>query len=231
MSNAESWNRAAERYLSEQPATGEVVMYGRALPNEKELRLLGTSDLLGKRVLELGCRTGNNAVALAQVAAHVIAIDVSRELVAAARRMADAAEVRVEWRVGDLADLAFLRADSVDLALCAMALTETDDLARVLRQVHRVLKNGAPFVFSLEHPMALALIDGPGKRSYLDRSAMTVQRYGQPFTLHPRSVAEVFTQLSRSGYRVDTIAEPAPVDKPDAAIPAGLVVRARKEGV
>jgi ubiquinone/menaquinone biosynthesis C-methylase UbiE len=231
MSNAESWNRAAERYQSEQPATGETIAYGRALPTDAELRLLGTSELKGKRVLELGCRTGNNAIALARLAAHVIAIDVSRDLVAAGRRAADAAEVRVEWRVGDLADLAFLRADSIDLAVCAMALTETDDLGRVLRQVHRVLKNGAPFVFSLEHPMALALVDGTGTRSYLDRSPMTVQRYGQPFTLYPRSVAEVFTSLTRTGYRVDVIAEPPPASKPDAPIPAGIIFRARKEGV
>ena len=51
--------------------------------------------------------------------------------------------------------LAFLRADSMDLAFSAFAIAEVDDIARVFRQVQRVLKPNAPFVFSFEHPMAL----------------------------------------------------------------------------
>ena len=53
-------------------------------------------------------------------------------------------EVRVELRQGDVADLAFLRADSIDVAFSAYAFDDVEDLARVFRQVHRVLKVGGP---------------------------------------------------------------------------------------
>ena len=66
-------------------------------------------------------------------------------------------EVRVEWHASDVADLAFLRADSIDLALAAGLLAEVDDVDRLFRQVHRVLRAGGAFVFSYDHPMALAV--------------------------------------------------------------------------
>src|SRR5204862_283944 len=65
--------------------------------------------------------------------------------------------VRVEWHEGDAADLAFLRADSIDLAFATGLLGEVDDVDRLLRQVQRVLRPGPPFVFSFDHPIALAL--------------------------------------------------------------------------
>ena len=42
-----------------------------------------------------------------------------------------------------------------------MALASVDDLARVFRQVHRVLKPEAPLVCSVPHP-AFAMIDPAG---------------------------------------------------------------------
>ena len=95
---------------------------------------------------------------MARQGAHVIAIDVSSAQLALGRKLADASEVRVEWHQGDAADLAFLRADSIDLALGDRRVVhEIEDLDRLFRQVHRVLRAGAPFVFSHDHPMRLAV--------------------------------------------------------------------------
>ena len=59
------------------PATrGSVVIYGAELPTEADLQLLGTVE--GTRILDLGCGTGRNAVALAQQGAKVLAVDPSR---------------------------------------------------------------------------------------------------------------------------------------------------------
>ena len=153
MTNSQAWDRVADKYGD--PAEAEVVQYGVDLPTEAELRLCG--DMTNKRVLDLGSGRGANAVTFARQAAHVIAIDSAASALAAGRRLADLHEVRVEWHEGDVADLAFLRADSVDLAFAAGVLTEVEDVDRLLRQVHRVLRAGAPFVFSYDHPMALAV--------------------------------------------------------------------------
>ncbi len=138
--------------------------------------------------------------------------------------------MKVEWRTGDLADLAFLRAESIDVAFSAYSVAEVDDAARLFRQVQRVLKPNGPFVFSYEHPMALCLgASGAIERSYFDPGPIDVERHGERVLVHARGVGDVFTELGRAGFRVDTILEPRP-DSPGARVPSTIVWRARKEG-
>ncbi len=217
--------------------------YGRDLPNESELRLCG--DVAAKRVLDLGCGRGENAVAFARQGAHVIALDRSPAQLALARKAADAAEVRVEWHESDVADLAFLRADSIDLAFAATTLGEVDDIDRVFRQVHRVLRPGSAFVFSIEHPASLAVGrdgEGPGtlplgalevRRSYFDAAPTTVGYGDEQVTVFPRTIADVFAALHRAGYRIDVLLEPErrQSSDPGPQIPPYVIWRARKEGV
>ena len=84
----------------------------------------------------------------------------------------------------DAADLAFLRADSIDVALAAGLLGEVEDIDRLFRQVHRVLRPGAPFVFSYEHPIALAIAVTPRAWRAPARPAR-----GAPLLLRARPVA------------------------------------------
>ncbi|MGH9281779.1 MAG: class I SAM-dependent methyltransferase, partial [Acidimicrobiales bacterium] len=148
-------------------------------------------------------------------------------------------------RRGDMAELAFVRADSVDLVFSANAFGFVEDLSRVFRQVHRVLRTGAPLVFSLPHP-AYHLVDSRHpeqpllvRRSYFDREPITFERHGATFTEHHHTVAELHTALVRSSYLVDTVLEPAPPlsgprsdDWQEAAryVPRLLIIRARKQG-
>jgi len=212
------------------------------MENDGVIRLLG--PVRGKRVLELGCGTGEAAVALAQQGATVIGIDGSSDCIAAGRAAAEIAEVKLELRAGDLADLAFLRADSMDLAYSDGALAQIPDLGRLFRQVHRVLRHGAGFVFSLPHPFALGTDTEPEpegslplgrtfiSRSYFDTSPIDVGPDGAPALVTRHTLSEVFTGLTRSGFRVDTLLEPEPARPPGerALLPTTVVWRARKEG-
>jgi SAM-dependent methyltransferase len=241
MPNSDAWDRVARRERSSDGPPTDTVLYGATLPTERELRLLG--DVRAKRVLDLGCGTGQAAIALARQDATVIAVDGSAEQIEVARERAARAEVRIEWHRSDLADLAFLRADSIDIAFSAYAVGEIDDLSRLFRQVHRVLRHHGIFVFSHEHPLALATAhDAPApgtvpatgpvavRRSLFDPSPIAVDRGGEHVTLYPRSVADELTTLHRSGFRIDVLLEPAPVDDDRALIPASVIWRARKEG-
>jgi SAM-dependent methyltransferase len=221
----------------------DVIQFGPDLPTDAELRLCG--DMRNKRVLDLGCGRGENAVTFAKQGAHVIAVDQDGAALAAGRARADAQEVRVEWHHSDVADLAFLRADSIDLTLAAGLLTEVDDIDRLLRQVHRVLRAGSAFVFSYEHPMALAVSRddvSPGglplgrlevRTSYFEPGPIHVTRDGEERTLFPRTTSSVFAALHRAGYRVDALLEPEPVRSadPGPSVPTAIIWRARKEGV
>jgi ubiquinone/menaquinone biosynthesis C-methylase UbiE len=197
-------------------------------PTDRELRLIGA--LSGKRVLDLGCGTGLAAITFAKQGAVVIAVDGSRSKLEQARERAEVEEAKVEFREGDLADLAFLRADSIDAVFSAHALAEVDDIARVFRQVQRVLRPHASFVFVQEHPIALCLgPDGEVRHSYFDAGPITVDRDGTATQIYTRNVSEVFTELGRAGFRVDTILEPRPAQFSEK-LPSTIVWRARKEG-
>jgi SAM-dependent methyltransferase len=241
VTNTEAWDRVAAR--RGEVGSVDTIRFGADLPTEADLRLCG--QLSGRRVLDAGCGAGENAVAMARQGAHVIAIDASSAQLARARRLATEAEVRVEWHEGDAADLAFLRADSIDLALAAGVVHEIEDLDRLLRQVHRVLRAGAAFLFTHDHPMRLALgrddaaPDGlplgplEVRRSYFDDRPVTTTREGEKVRLYPRTIADVFSALHRAGYRVDVLLEPDTVRSadPGPAVPTVVLWRARKEGV
>ena len=127
----------------------DVVTYGPDVPREDTLRLLGNVD--GKRILDLGCGAGHNAIALARHGAKVIGVDESSEQVAEARAACEREQVRVELHHAPLAELAFIRADTIDAVLSVWGLAPVDDIDRVFRQVDRVLRP--------EHP--LVLVDAP----------------------------------------------------------------------
>ena len=109
-------------------------------------------------MLQLGCGSGAEAIAMARQGARVISVDPSLHRIETARANADAAEVKIELHQSDLAELPFLRADSLDLALSVYALANVDDLDRVFRQVHRVLHTECHLVFSMPHA-AYAMFD------------------------------------------------------------------------
>lgn len=225
MTNTSSWDRIGARDAPNYAT--DVLLYGPDGPTERDLRLLG--DLREKRVLDLGCGSGQAAVALARQGAIVIGLDASEGQLARAKQIADREEVKVEWRKGDLADLAFLRAESIDVAFSAFTIAEVDDVARLFRQVQRVLKPGSHFVFSYEHPIAMCLDTATAGRSYFDPGPVIVERDGEPVNLYARTIGEIFTELGRAGFRVDAILEPE-AGAVDGRIPSTIVWRARKEG-
>lgn len=222
----------------------DTAQYGPDIPSDAQFRLLG--NVADKRVLELGCGGGQCLVAFAKQGAHAIGLDFSREQLVAAKRLSEREKVRVELHEGDLADLAFMRADSVDLVFSAYALGFVDDLNRVFRQVHRVLKQGAPLVFSIPHPM-LRVVDPDDpeqpllvRRSYFDRSMDFTGDEWPELPYHHHTVSDLFTGLMRANFRLDVLLEPEPladgVRSPfwsDVCqwLPSTLIIRARKEGI
>ena len=153
-----------------------------------------------------GCGAGENAVAMARQGAHVIAIDASIAQLALGRKLADAAEVRVEWHECDAADLAFLRADSIDLALAAGCSARSKTSTACFRQVHRVLRPGRRVrVLATTTRWRLAVgreDDEPGalplgalevRRSYFDTEPdRTITHDDERIQVWPRTIADVF---------------------------------------
>jgi SAM-dependent methyltransferase len=232
---ASTWERFAGVYQEAAGLPATVAHYGPDVPGEDKLRLLG--DLKGKRVLELGCGAAQCSISFAKAGAIAIGVDQSSAQLAIGRRLCEEHEVKVELRHGDMAELAFLRADSIDAAFSSYSFQYVEDLNRVFRQVHRVLKVGAPLVFSLPHP-AWALVEGGPGRSYFDPSPIRSTWADVEWESYPHTFSGLYMGLSRASYRIDLVLEPEPKpgskgpfwDDAMIQVPRTLIVRARKEG-
>ena len=242
--NAAAWDKHSAAYQQGAALPTDVAHYGPDVATEADLRLLG--NLAGKRVLELGCGGAQCSIAFAKQGAIAIGVDFSAEQLAFARRLCEREGVRVELHQGDLADLAMVRAESIDLAFSSYSFGYVEDLNRVFRQVHRVLKPNAPLVFSLPHP-AYDMIDDDDpehpllvRRSYFDRSPIDYEWNGIGFTDYHHTISDLYMGLVRASYRVDYLLELEPTSSGPRSmfwreafryVPRTLVVRARKEGI
>ena len=195
--------------------TTTAIRFGRDLPDDRELRLCG--DISGgKRAIELGISRQQNAIAFALAGAKAIAVDPSPDAVAELRTDAAKAEVTVECHASELADLGFATSGSVSLVVANHTLQDVDDIGRLFRQVHRVLRASHPFVISVPHPFA-------GVHTS-DQFGSKVHTYGTV----GRTIGDWFVHLSRANFRVDQILELGVSEI--SPVPTTLLLRARKEG-
>ena len=185
------------------------ITYGSAIPGDAELRLCGEIGD-GHRAVELGVSEWFNSVEFAAAGAKAIAVDPDADRIAELRERADAAEVVVQCIGSELADLGDITSATCDVVIAVQSISDVDDLGRLLRQVHRILKPSSPFVISLPHPYA----------GVSDR---------HPYGSSGRTVGDWFTALGRANFRVDQLKELGA--DPRHSAPTTLVLRARKEGI
>lgn len=216
--------------------------------SDATLKLLG--DVHGKRAVVLGADPFNNAVTLATNGANVMLTEPTAGALESVRQHADKAEVRIDARIGDFADLAFLLADTIDVVISAWSLSFSADIGRTLRQVHRILKPGASFVFGVAHPAAALFemsatteafsqhLPAAVRRSWFDPAPVRYRTAAA--TIHHRrlSLEDLYPEIVRAGLRLDTYAEPEPEPGPGQPsllgtdrplVPASIVLRVRKD--
>ncbi|MFF8960152.1 class I SAM-dependent methyltransferase [Streptomyces sp. NPDC014894] len=129
------------------------------------LRMLG--DVRGRSVLDLACGTGFYTRQIKRLgAAEVLGVDVSGEMVAAARGIEARAPLGVRYAVADAAELPPPERP-FDLATAVYLLNYADDAAameRMCRSVHRSLAPGAEFFVLTQAPGFR--FDGPPTSPY-----------------------------------------------------------------
>jgi SAM-dependent methyltransferase len=148
--NRRGWNEISSNYQADTYISTNDVHYGPLGLGERSLGLLG--DVRGKRVIEIGCGGGQNAIVLAKWGATVSGIDPSREQLDFARRLSESEGVKIRLEEGIAEDLGTFPDGRFDIALSSYAFDYVTDLDLALREAHRVLDNGGILVFCLSHP-------------------------------------------------------------------------------
>jgi SAM-dependent methyltransferase len=184
------------------------------------LALLG--DVAGARVLDLGSGAGALAAELVERGARVVGVDVSPEMVAAAR--ARVAAPGAAFLVGDVAGDA-LRAfaeGSFDVVAASLMVHYVRDWEPLMGELARVVRPGGRVVFSTHHPELIARgwpEAGQGKDVDLVHDRWT--KGGEEFDVrfYARSFAAMEAAISRAGLTIDEWVTPRPLPACERADP------------
>lgn len=213
------WDGAADEYQAEH---GEFLGDARFLwcPEglyEDDAHLLG--EVTGRRALEVGCGAAQCSRWLAKQGADVVGLDLSARQLAHARRIDDGlglGDTPVRLVQADATTLPFADG-SFDLAFSAFGAVQfVADSAAVMREVARVLRPGARWVFAVSHPVRWALPDDPGegglivRYSYFDRRPYVEQDDDGVATYveHHRTFGDRVRELTAAGLTLLDLVEP-----------------------
>jgi SAM-dependent methyltransferase len=210
------WDLDADNYQAEHgDFLGEVdfVWCPEGL-READASLLG--DVRGKRILELGCGAAAAGRWLYTQDAKVISLDLSGGMLRHAKDQNISSGVPLPLVQADAAHLPFT-SEAFDIVCTAFgAVPFVEDSARVMREVHRVLKPGGRWVFSVTHPMRWIFLDDPTEHglvavhSYFDRRPYVEydETGAATYVEHHRTLGDRLRELIAAGFTLVDLVEP-----------------------
>ncbi len=141
MNTQQAYNKWSETY-------DEVVNRTRDLEGKVFRKLL--SDIIGERVLEVGCGTGKNTSFLVENSKNICAIDLSEQMLAKARSKIISGQVKFiqadinqKWKFSN---------EKFDLITFSLVLEHIEDLDHIFRETSQILnEEGLVYVGEL-HP-------------------------------------------------------------------------------
>ncbi len=190
---------------------------------EKPMMRALMPDLNGKKVLMLGCGTGEESVMLNEYgASNLIGIDLSEESI----RIAKESYPDCEFVVGDMHKLPF-DDESFDFVYSSLAIHYSATPDVVYKEIYRVLKKDGMLLFSVGHPMRWGCeereIDGVKCRVFAhgtgDDVDMQLGHYntfyrqdhhfgsGEVLSFYVASPSFQFKELRKAGFLVEDFSE------------------------
>ena len=206
-------------------------------------------DLNGKSVLDLGCGYGHNCIDFVQRGAEsVVGIDISEKMLSVAKT--ESKHEKIQYLNMSMTDISQLD-DKFDLIYSSLAFHYVKDFDSFAKDMFSVLNKDGQLLFSQEHPIITATIDGNGhfnKNIKGKRVSYTFSNYNEPgerkvhwyvdgVIKYHRTFSDVINALAKAGFVIEEVCEPVPepwaVEKLPTIVkeyikPNFLIVKARK---
>ena len=187
----------------------------------------------GERVLDIACGAGRFARRMAELGAEVVAFDQSQAFIQRARKRTMENADRITYLVMNAAEgeaLMALGEGRFDAAVATMALMDMATIDPLVVSVHRLLKPGGRFVFSVLHPAFnlstsrlvaeeeedrdgdLVITYGVRVSNYLEsmvRKGVGIPGQPEPHYYFHRPMSLLFNTCFQAGFALDGIEEPA----------------------
>lgn len=195
-------------------------------------------DVNGASVLDLGCGAGDFARWLVdEGASSVLGIEPSENMLALASKES---LPEIEYRRAFVEELELSDA-RFDLVVSSLMFHYVEDFPTVVKKIRRWLRPDGIFVFSIEHPMTMAI---QGKRSgwvkddsgskigwlvddYSTEGPRTMRWIVDGVVKYHRTLATTLNTLIELGFRIDRVEESHAPDKEEARDPELLEERQR----
>ena len=206
-------------------------------------------DVEGKAVLDLGCGYGHNCLEFAERgASEVVGVDISEKMLEVAR--AEAVHEKIKYFNMSMTDIRSLN-KGFDLIYSSLAFHYIEDFAGFAGDLFEVMNSGGWLLFSQEHPIPTATIDGKGHFNLDEkgeRTSYTLSDYHREgkrvvswfvdgVVKYHRTFGSIITALAKAGFVIDTVEEPLPEEWALERLPSlnrefikpnYLIVKARK---
>lgn len=181
-------------------------------------------DLAGKNVLDMGCGYGENCIEfIRQGASFVQGIDISSKMLDVA--MSENGDDKIVYSNIGMEDIQHIET-KFDVVISSLAVHYVNDFAKLAQDVFNLLSDNGVFIFSQEHPLTTAPINGAkwskdsdGNKEYycLTDYSVTGERMVSWFvdnvTKYHRTFSDIINTLTNNGFCIDSIFEPIPSEK------------------
>lgn len=115
--------------------------------------IIKDADLEGKRIVDLGCGTGEIAIQLADKGYELTGVDYSSDMLTIANQKAADQKLDIQWLQQDLRELEGLTNFDVAISYCDVMnyITDADDITKSVKNVYDSLRPGGIFIFDVHH--------------------------------------------------------------------------------
>ena len=176
-------------------------------------------DLSGKSLLDLGCGYGEHCKMFINMgAANVVGVDISEKMLEVAHRANS--DPKITYLNIPIEDIDKLDGQ-FDVVISSLAIHYVDSFAEVVKKIYDKMNTDGVFVFSQEHPIGTACINGnmwtkdeSGKKLYVNLSKYCVEGerestwFVEGVKKYHRTFSTIVNTLVDVGFSVERMIEP-----------------------
>lgn len=206
-------------------------------------------DISNRTVLDLGCGYGHNCLDFVRRGAkRVIGLDISQKMLEIANK--ESRDPKIQYINNSMTDIDSID-EKFDFVYSSLAFHYVENFSKLIHDIYALLNSGGRLLFSQEHPIITATVDGKGhfnRDESGNRISYTFSNYNQGgkreihwfvdgVVKYHRPMGEILTSVAKAGFTIEEVCEPTPKKSAAEKLPSitkeflkpnFLIVKARK---